>query len=81
MLETKFEMVYLDLLDEIDEFRRNHQNEKRDPSDFCMRSIEAIIARRAGYSSRADWTGALKAMKSRYARDLSENPATFYISQ
>ena len=68
----------LELLDEIDEFRRNHQNAKKDPPDYCMRVIEAIIARKAGYTSRADWTGDLKAVPSRYRRDLEQNPLTFY---
>lgn len=73
-LDKKFT---LDLLDEIDEFRRNHQDEKKAPSDFCMRAIEAIIAKRCGMPIRADWTGELKARPSRYRRDLERNPGSF----
>lgn len=69
--------VALELLDEIDEFRRNHQDEKKDPSDFCMRAIEAIIAKRCGMPSRADWTGELKARPSRYRRDLEAHGPGF----
>ena len=61
----------LDLLDEIDEYRRNHQNEALDPSDWCMRAIEAIIAKRAGYLSRYDWTEDLKARPSSYAEYIN----------
>lgn len=69
--------IALELLDEIDEFRRNHQDEKKDPSDFCMRAIEAIIAKRCGMPSRADWTGELKARPSRYRRDLDAHGPGF----
>ena len=68
--------IALELLDEIDEFRRNHQDAKN-LSDFCMRAIEAIIAKRCGMPSRADWTGELKARPSRYRRDLEAHGPGF----
>ena len=60
----------IDILDELDEFRRNHQNEKTSPSDFCMRAFEAIIAKRAGFMSRCEWTDELKKTNTRYSRDI-----------
>lgn len=65
------------LLDEIDEFRRTHQDQRTSPSDWCMRVIEAIIARHAGFSSRTDWTEILKCSETKYRRDYKENPVTF----
>lgn len=63
----------LDLLDQLDEFRRNHQDQRKDPSDWCMRVMEAIVARAAGYESRADWTDALRSNESSaYSRDLKD---------
>ena len=66
------------LLDEIDEFRRNHQNERESPPDWCMRAIEAIIAERAGFKSRTGWTSILKDGDTRYRRDLESCPLTFF---
>ena len=67
------EIDILDLLDQLDQFRRKHQNERQHPSDYCMRCMEAIVARAAGYESRVDWTDALKADNtSRYSRDLND---------
>jgi hypothetical protein len=77
-MKTIYKCQALDLLDEIDKFRREHQDEKSNPSDFCMRTIEAIIAKRAGYESRADWTDDLKSGNTQYRKDLTENPITFY---
>ena len=54
----------LELLDELDAFRRGHQDERLHPSDWCMRCMEAIVARACGFGSRADWTGALSAAPS-----------------
>lgn len=47
----------LALLDRLDEFRRNHQNEKQHPSDWCMRVMEALVT--------AD-------PKSKYSQDLKD---------
>lgn len=67
------EINALDILDKLDEFRRNHQNEKQHPSDWCMRAMEAIVAEAAGYTSRNDWTDTLKeSPESRYSRDLKD---------
>lgn len=72
------EINILKLLDKLDEFRRNHQNQAKDPSDYCMRVMEAIIAREAGYKSRSDWTDALRnTPETRYSRDLKDSPAKF----
>lgn len=76
MIELSREQA-LDILDELDEFRRNHQNERKAPSDYCMRVMEAIVAKRAGYKSRADWTDELKQIPGAYRRDLKEKPWTF----
>lgn len=67
----------LELLDEIDKFRREHQNEKTWPSDLCMRAIEAIVARSAGYTSRSDWTDDLKKGNTWYKKDLEEKEISF----
>lgn len=66
------EIDVLDVLDQMDEFRRNHQNRKQDPPDYCMRVLEAILARAAGYPERTAWTKALRNMPSRYSRDLND---------
>ena len=67
----------LELLDELDAFRRGHQDERLHPSDWCMRCMEAIVARACGFGSRADWTGALSAAPStRYHRDLQNAAAS-----
>lgn len=65
----------LEVLDKLDEFRRGHQNERLYPSDWCMRCMEAIVARACGFEGRSAWTEALSAdPSSRYHRDL-EDPA------
>lgn len=64
----------LDILDELDKFRREHQDTRKHPADWCMRVMEAIIARAYGFSNRMEWVDALKERKeSRYAHDL-QNP-------
>ena len=55
------ELDVLKILDEMDDFRRRHQNAIQDPPDYCMRVLEAILAKAAGYNSRNDWTEALAA--------------------
>lgn len=68
----------LSLLDEMDEFRRSHQDERESPSDYCMRVMEAIVAKAAGYSNRNEWTDALKARPcSKYSQDLKDPYARF----
>ena len=72
------EVNVLDILDKLDEFRRNHQNERQHPSDWCMRCMEAIVAKAAGYPDRNDWTDALKGNpESRYSRDLQDQSIRF----
>lgn len=63
----------LEVLDKLDEFRRSHQNERLYPSDWCMRCMEAIVARACGFEGRNAWTEALAAdPSSRYHRDLQD---------
>lgn len=50
----------LDILKKLEDFRLTHQDYKQHPSDWCMRVMQAIIAREAGYKSRNDWTDAIK---------------------
>lgn len=69
------EINVLDILDQMDAFRRRHENDKS-PSDWCMRCMEAILAKAAGYESRTDWTDALNADEStEYHRYL--NPSQY----
>ena len=66
-----FESAGLHLLDQLDVIRRKHSGSLPPPCDYYMRSMEAVIARAAGYESRNEWTDALKAdEQSRYFRDL-----------
>lgn len=44
-----------EVLTEMDQFRKNHQDSRKDPADWCMRVMQAIVARAAGYESRIDW--------------------------
>lgn len=72
------EIDILSLLDEMDEFRRSHQDERKSPSDYCMRVMEAIVAKAAGYSNRNEWTDALKTHPcSKYSQDLKDPSARF----
>lgn len=67
------EINVLDVLDQMDKFRRTHQDERQSPPDFCMRVMEAILAQAAGFKSRTDWTDALKANEnSEYSKDLKD---------
>lgn len=64
------EINVLELLDEMDEFRRNQQNSNGSSADWCMRVLESIVAEHAGYLSRNEWTKELFADKeSMYYRD------------
>ena len=63
----------LEILDELDEFRRKHQNDRLYPSDWCMRVMEAIVAEAFGFEDRNSWTEVLKAdPNSRYHRYLQD---------
>lgn len=62
----------LDVLDQMDEFRRNHYFDKNPTPDFYMRAMEAMLAKAAGYNSRSEWTDALKATNSLYKRDYRD---------
>lgn len=65
------EINALQVLDKMDKFRRDHQNEKIAHADYCMRFMEAIVAEAAGYSNRNEWTEILKADKStEYSKDI-----------
>lgn len=56
----KTDINVLDVLRKMEDFRQNHQNDKQHPADWCMRCMEAIVAKSAGYESRNDWTDALR---------------------
>ena len=61
----------LHMLDQMDVIRRKHSGSLPPPCDYYMRSMEAVIARAAGYESRNEWTDALKAdYICGYFRDL-----------
>lgn len=49
------EINALEVLAEMEEFRKKNQDERKSHSDFCMRCLEAILAKAAGYESRMDW--------------------------
>ena len=50
---------YLELLRELEEFRKRHEN-KNEPGDWCVRVCQAYVARKAGYHDRNAWTEDLK---------------------
>lgn len=61
----------LAVLDDLDKFRRTHQDDRRHPSDWCMRVMEAIVAEAAEFRSRAAWADALLAdPATEYAREF-----------
>ena len=63
----------LAVLDEMDSFRRKHENDKPATPDWCMRCLEAILAKAAGYNSRTEWTDALKGNpESAYCKDAMD---------
>lgn len=69
----------LQVLDEMDQFRREHQNSHLHPSDWCMRCLEAILAKAAGYQGRNKWTEALRANEnSIYSKDLKDSTKYFF---
>ena len=56
----------------MDSFRRSHQDEKKHPSDYCMRALEAILAKSAGFSNRCDWTDILReTIGTKYNKDYN----------
>lgn len=61
----------LTILDEMDHFRRTHQDETKDPSDYCMRVLEAIVARAAGFTDRVAWTEELRRSNTRYTKYIN----------
>ena len=61
----------LELLDELEAFRRAHQNDVHHPSDWCMRVMEVIVAKAFGFQNRSSWMDALAADSStKYHRNL-----------
>jgi len=44
-----------EVLTELEKFRQKHQNDKQHPADWCMRCMEAIVAKAAGYKDRLTW--------------------------
>ena len=50
------EINVMSTLAEMEQFRISHQNERQHPADWCMRCMQAIVAKKAGYKSRNDWT-------------------------
>lgn len=68
----------LKILGEMDAFRRAHQDQQKDPSDYCMRVMEAIVARAAGFSGRSEWTDQPKAdPRTKYAKDYAKGGMNF----
>ena len=67
------EINILDVLDQMDSFRRRHYRDEQPRPDYYMRALEAILARAAGFESRTEWTSALKETNSEYARDLLDS--------
>ena len=57
------------VLDEMERTRHRHQHE-HPRADWCMRVMEAILAREAGYTNRNDWT-----------EELKQIPGSFYAGQ
>lgn len=43
------------LLSEMESFRKTHQDSRQYPADYCMRVMEAIVAEKVGYHSRCEW--------------------------
>lgn len=59
----------LELLDELDTIRRRTEYRPEDSADYVLRVACAIIAGKAGFTSRTDWTEELrKDTKTEYAK-------------
>lgn len=57
--EIKESVNALKVLDEIEQLRRKHENDKQQNNDWVLRVACAIIAKEAGYQSRMQWCEAL----------------------
>jgi len=66
------EIDILEILDRMDEIRRNHYYDKNPNPDLLCRMLEAVVAKAGGYEGRADWTKALKERPSAYKRDYND---------
>lgn len=59
----------LEILDELDTIRRRTEYRPADSADYVLRVACAIIAEKAGFKSRTDWTEELrKDTKTEYAK-------------
>ncbi len=58
------EINVLEVLAEMENFRKRNQDEIQSPSDFCMRCMEAILAKAAGYESRMTWIEELQRLQN-----------------
>ena len=56
----KTEINALEVLAKMEDFRQKHQDENQYSANRCMRRMEDIVAKEAGYESRTDWTDELK---------------------
>lgn len=69
----------LAVLDEMDAFRRKHENDKPATPDWCMRCMEAILAKAAGYNGRTSWTDALSGNPTtQYSKDIEKFGVDFH---
>ncbi len=66
------EIDILEILDRMDEIRRNHYFDKHPAPDNLCRILEAVVAEAGGYKSRTEWTDELKKRSSAYARDYAD---------
>ena len=70
---SSFSAAGLELLDRLDEFRRENQSNPNHSADVYMRVMEGMVAEAFGFKGRNDWTRQLKEnRKSRYYRDLQD---------
>lgn len=69
----KTEINVLEILAEMEHFRIGHQNERQHPADWCMRCMQAIVAKKAGYKSRNDWTEILATEPVEYENERSRD--------
>lgn len=68
----------LAVLDEMDAFRRKHENDSPVTADWCMRCMEAILANAAGYKGRTSWTDKLlENSNTEYSKAISERGYLF----
>ena len=50
----------IEVLRKLEAFRVTHQNSKESPADWCMRVMQAIVAKEANISNRNEWTDKIK---------------------